>query len=117
MQYRRLDDTGDMLPAIVKYPPFRDSEAVMAAIRSRILSFYGEWWEDEEEGIPIDILFGNMDENNRVVAEALLRDRVGTTDGVNEVLEVEISDDSKTRKRKIVVTVETEFGDTVTVEV
>ena len=117
MRYRRLDENGDMLPANLKYPPYVDSEAVGAAIRSRILSFYGEWWEDPEDGIPIEILFGHMDEDNRVVADALLRQRVATTEGVNEVLEVTIGDSSSTRERRISVEVITDFGDTVTVEV
>lgn len=117
MQYRRLDADGDMLPAIQKYPPLQDSEAVAAAIRTRLLSFYGEWWEDETDGIPVEILFGQMTEDNRVVADALIRDRVAGTEGVNEVLAVEIEDVSAPRQRRIRITVETEFGETITVEV
>lgn len=116
MRYRRIDDQGDMLPSNALYPPFLDAEAVGAAIRSRLLSFYGEWWEDPESGIPIEILFGRMDDEKQRIAEALIRECVGGVEHVGQVLAVSFSDDTGARKRSITITVETDFGE-ITVEV
>lgn len=117
MQYRRLDENGDMLPATTMYPPLKDAEAVGAAIRSRLLSFRGEWWEDPDDGLPFEMLFGRITDEDRIVADALLRERIGETEGVNGVLELVINDDAPSRTRTIRVTVETIYGENVTVEV
>lgn len=111
MRYRRLDADGDMLPATPLNPPYVDAEAVGAAIRSRLLSFQGEWWEDEDEGIPIEALTGHLDEEDRVVAEALIQERIAETEGVNDVIETIITDDSAGRIRHVEATVETIYGD------
>ena len=117
MQYRRLDENGDMLPYTLLNPPFKDAEAVGAAIRSRLLSFYGEWWEDPDAGIPIDILFGRTNIEQQNIAEALIRERVGEVEHVSQVLSIIFTDDSKTRDRHISITVDTDFGEEVTMEV
>ena len=117
MQYRRLDENGDMLPATALYPPLKDAEAVGAAIRSRLLSFSGEWWEDEDDGIPVEMLFGHISDDDRIVADALIRERIAETEGVSDVLELIISDDAPNRTRTIRITVETVYGQNVTVEV
>lgn len=117
MLYRRLDTHGDMLPATKANPHFKDAEAVGAAIRSRLLSFYGEWWENTDDGIPIEMMFGKMDSNTAVIAEALIRSRVEETEGVQEIIDLRMDDDKPSRKRTITLTVKTVFGDTITVEV
>ena len=112
MRYRRLDENGDMLPVTAVNAHFEGAEAVGMAVRSRILSFRGEWWEYPDEGVPVDLFFGRTtDENNRVF-EALLRERIQETEGVEAIVHLLIQDDPETRKRSISVTIDTEYGET-----
>lgn len=115
MRYRRLDDNGDMLPARGN-PPFTGAEAVGAAVRSRILLFYGEWWETPEDGLDISYFFGYQNEEKKRVAEALLRLRILETDGVSEILRLDFAD-VKNRRREISAEIVTNTGETITVEV
>lgn len=109
MRYRRLDDAGDMLPAR-GYPPFEGAEAVGAAIRSRILSFYGEWWETPEEGLELRYMIGYQNEETERVTTAMLRQRIMETEGVRDVLSLNMGR-IENRHRTITVEVETDFGE------
>lgn len=112
MKYRRLDENGDMLPVTAINTHFEDAEAVGAAVRSRILSFRGEWWEFPDEGIPAALFFSRTtDENNRVF-EALLRERIQETEGVEAIVHLLIEDNPETRQRSISVTIDTVYGET-----
>ena len=115
MTYRRLDSDGDMLPARGN-PPYEGAEAVGAAVRTRILCFYGEWWEDPEDGLDISYFFGYQNEEVKRVAEALLRERIRETEGVEDVLRLEFST-PKNRRREITAEIMTDTGETITVEV
>jgi len=117
MTYRRLDDDWDMLPARGN-PPFEGAMAVGAAVRSRILMFLGEWWETPEEGLDISYFFGYQNEENQRVADALLRDRIMETEGVEDILELTFGDIDKTNRRRVIkAEIEIESGETITVEV
>lgn len=116
MKYRRLDENGDMLPVTAINAHLEGREAVGAAIRSRLLSFQGEWWEDPEDGVPMESFFGRVSDERSAVLKALLRQRVAETEGVTQVIDLQINDDPETRKKTVYIEVETEFGET-TVEV
>ena len=115
MTYRRLSADGDMLPARGN-PPYTGAEAVGAAIRSRILMFYGEWWETPDEGLDISYFFGYQNDEKKRVAEALLRERIKDTEGVSEILSLEMGE-PKDRRRVINAVVLADTGETITVEV
>lgn len=108
MRYRRVDSQGDMIGIRTPDSHLKGAEAVAAAIRSRILSFYGEWWEDPEDGIPLEALIGRMDEEREQVADAMIRSRVMGTPGVLSVEDFRAETDG--RKRIIFMKVLTEFG-------
>lgn len=110
MKYRRLDENGDMLPVTAQNTHLEGAEAVGAAVRSRILSFRGEWWEDPDEGVPVELFFGRTTDENRRVFEALLRNRIAETQGVKAIEELVIQDDPETRKRTVTVTIDTDDG-------
>lgn len=117
MTYRRLDDDGDMLPARGN-PPFKGAEAVGAAVRSRILMFYGEWWEDPEDGLDVSYFFGYQNDEKKRVADALLRQRILETEGVAEIYELKFGDiDKNSRRREISARIRTDTGEIITVEV
>lgn len=115
MKYRRLDADGDMLPARGN-PPFEGSAAVAAAVRSRILMFLGEWWETPDEGLDISYFFGYQNDEKKRVAEALLRQRIIETQGVDDILELEFEEPTGSR-RIIRVVIVTNTNETITVEV
>lgn len=116
MKYRRLDENGDMLPVTAAYTHLEGAEAVGAVVRSRILSFRGEWWEYPNAGIPVELFFGRTTYENKRVFEALLRQRIIESKGVKAIEELIILDDPETRKRSISVTIDTDDG-TAKVEV
>lgn len=117
MKYRRLDENGDMLPCNRMYPPYENAHAVGAAIRSRLLSFQGEWWEDPDIGIPVDSIFGRNTESRKDIAVAMIRELVSETEHVSQVLEVSFVDVSASRSRSVKIEVETDFGEIVSLEV
>lgn len=113
MRYRKVDKFGDML-AYSEGGMLKDAEAVGACIRSRILSFEGEWWGDLDDGLPFLAMLGRMDEEREQIANALIRERILQTEGVL-FIESFISKNEE-KKREIHASVMTVFGAT-TVEV
>lgn len=91
------------------------AKAVASAIRSRLLSFQGEWWENEELGIPFHVLVGKMNQEREQIADAYIRERIATTFGVAQIVEyhTEIVGSS----RRIHVEVLTTLDEVASVEV
>lgn len=112
MRYRRLDAGGDMLACC---GAFEGADAVAAAIRSRLLSFRGEWWEFPEDGIPLLELVGKMNEEREQMADMYIRQRILGTQGVDQI--VEYRSEVENSKRSVFVVVTTTDGETASVEV
>ena len=57
MRYRRLDENHDMCfgRGLSDYlvDSTGDPDAIAQAIKTRLLLFYGEWWEDIYDGLPL----------------------------------------------------------------
>ena len=53
MRYRPFDETGDMIPIQTASQMLEDSDAVAAAVKSRVELGIGEWWEDETLGFEV----------------------------------------------------------------
>lgn len=53
MKYRKQTETGDYVFGNNKFDYVSDDEALSRAIKSKILLFYNEWWEDLGIGIPM----------------------------------------------------------------
>lgn len=111
MRYRRLDINHDMEGLKGPGAHLEGADAVAAAVRSRLLSFWGEWWEDLEDGIPLEALIGRMDEEREQIADAMIRSRIMETEGVVGIDEYRVSVDG--RKRVVHLTLVTEFGQSV----
>ena len=116
MKYRRLDADGDMLPSRGN-PPFEGAAAVCAAVRSRILLFYGEWWETLEEGLDVSSLFGYQSEEKKRVGEALIRERVNETEGVADILSFTVTDSGGHGRKVVDIVIETDTGETAIVTI
>lgn len=111
VRYRKLDSKGDMQGQRGNDNYHLNEQAVAAAIRSRILSFRGEWWENPDDGIPFNILTGKMNAERQQIADAYLKERIAQTQGVAQLVSYHSEFGSK--ERQINVEVLTEYGGTV----
>ena len=64
------------------------NKAVAQAIKTKILLFYGEWWEDLGLGIPMfQSIIGQTNKNNvNIAAQSLLRKRILEVDEVISIV-------------------------------
>ncbi len=53
MRYRRLDADGDMVAGQGRNDFATGREAVAQAVKTRLWLLYGEWWEDQTDGLPL----------------------------------------------------------------
>ena len=53
MKYRKLDNNGDYSFGSGFSDFVYDKNAIAQAIKTKILLFYGEWWEQIDDGIPM----------------------------------------------------------------
>lgn len=117
MIYRRLDNNGDYSFGRGKQDFLSDTDAVVQAIKTRLLLLKNEWWEDQSDGTPLyqNVLgvYGTPD--NLKAADLVVRDRIINTENVIEIVEF-ISNFEK-RAYSVKCTVSTAFGTTATVEV
>ena len=90
MKYRRQDKNGDYVFGHNKNDYVSGNLAVAYAIKSKILLFYGEWWEDISQGIPMfQSIVGQTNKSNVTNAlELLLNERVQEVPGVEVVNEI-----------------------------
>ena len=112
MKYRPLDNTGDYT---MGRPYLVDAIAVGQAIKTRLLLLQGEWWEQQDDGLPLfqNILgtTGNPRELQQV--DLLVQERILGTPNVSRILEFQSSYESRTYSFRCIV--ETSFGTTVPV--
>lgn len=109
MRVRKLDSNGDYTFGFGDSTYFKDSPAgVGQTVKNRLSLWTGEWFLDKESGTPWlgDIL------GESVTAEAVLRDRILDTTGVNEILLFESSFNPNSRKLTVTATIETIYGET-----
>lgn len=101
MRYRKQLANGDYSFGYNMQDFLDGQEAIAQAIKTKILLFYGEWWEDISEGIPMFQSFiGQTSSKNLTNAmELLLNERISEVTGVAVVNEVTATID----KRKISV--------------
>ncbi len=106
MKYRKQDKNGDYVFGHNKNDYVSGNLAVGYAIKSKILLFYGEWWEDIGIGIPLfqSILGQVRSESVKNSAQMLLIDRIKEISEVGAVNKVEISFIERTMKVEISVT-------------
>lgn len=109
MKYRRLGADYDMQGHRNETMHYEGADAVVAAIRSRIRSFQGEWWEYPDEGLPLKALVGRLDVEKQQIAEALIRLRVLETEGVINITAFDVKVVGKVKT--VFISVNTEFGE------
>lgn len=89
MKYRKLDNTSDYSFGSGLTDFVENKEAIAQAIKTKILLFYGEWWEQIDDGIPMfqSILGAYDTETVKLASNRLVIDRIQQVDGVTKVSE------------------------------
>ena len=94
------------------------AESIAQQIKTKILLFYGEWWENIGIGIPMfQSIIGQVNnENAKQSASLLIEKRIREVEGVTAPSDLKIEIDFLTRNLSFSAVVETSEG-TATVEV
>lgn len=119
MKYRKLTDDGDYSFGSNELDYVDGNMAIAQAIKTKILLFYQEWWEDVGLGIPMFQSFlGQM--NPEVLSNSLpmvVEERVLEVQGVKSVEDVQVKLDKIDRRVEMLIIVRTTTGELVEVEV
>lgn len=99
MKYRKQDGIiGDYTFGYGLGNFYGGSEAVAQAIKTKILLFYGEWWENLGIGIPMfQSIIGQTNRTNvRIAANSLLRKRILEVDGITSIESLDATVEDRT---------------------
>lgn len=107
--YRKLDENGDYTFGR-RDEFYSDVEAVAQAVKTRLLHFRGEWWENILDGTPFfqDVagqFFASS--NNAAQVDLIFAERINGTMGVVEITEFESRIDPQTRTYSASIAVRT----------
>lgn len=107
--YRKLDENGDYMFGR-RDEFYSDVEAVAQAVKTRLLHFRGEWWENVLDGTPFfqDVagqFFASINAARRV--DLIFSQRINGTMGVVEITEFDSRIDPQTRTYSASVSVRT----------
>jgi hypothetical protein len=110
--YRKLDENGDYTFGR-RDEFYSDVEAVAQAVKTRLLHFRGEWWENIRDGTPFfqDVagqFFASSNAASRV--DLIFSQRINGTTGVLEITEFDSRIDPQTRTYSASITVRTIYG-------
>ena len=99
MIYRKLSSDGDYTFGNNMNDFLSGNEALAQAIKTRILLFYREWWEDLNNGIPMfQNIIGQVNSANiQLALESVLTKRIREFSQVKNISYEDVSIDSKTR--------------------
>lgn len=119
MKYRRLTESNDYSFGNGQYDYIDGAQAVAYAIRSKILLFYGEWWEDLAQGIPMfQSILGQSNSTTILNSfKMLLEKRINELDQVKTVDNITVSIDKESRILTAEVRCTVDSGESVNVEV
>ena len=111
MKYRKLSEDGDYTFGQGNANFLTGSDAVLQAIKTKILLLKGEFWEDLEDGTPLfdDILKKRSDDAARNAIDIVIKNRImeveGTTSVNNFVSEI------RNRRYIATINVQTIYGE------
>jgi len=113
MRYRPVDEDGDMRPVQNSSQMLVDTDAVAAAVQSRMDLHRGDWWEDRDIGleIPQFLVNGLRSEKGVDTMIGYVAAYIKQTRGVKELVST-----STTRYKHSIradITVRSEFGENV----
>ena len=112
MRYRRLDSEWDYVFGHGSTDYLTGREAVGQAIKSRLLLLFGEWWEDQMDGLPLfeKILASSGSESNLQAVDIIIRQRIEDTTDVLGIVQFDSQYDRNKRAYSFSCTVDTVYG-------
>jgi hypothetical protein len=109
MRYRKMDENRDMIFGNQQLDFLRDvPEAIGQSVETRVLLFLGEWFLDLDEGTPY--FQGILGKKNKELADASLKARVASTEGVTRINNYQSEVDPVTRKMSVSMDIDTIYG-------
>ena len=113
MLHRRLDENWDYVFGHGKADYLSGREAVGQAVKTRLLLLYGEWWEDQEDGLPLfeRILSSSGSDENKRAVDIIFARRIGDTTGVLNVSWYDSTFDRNKRAYSFSCAVDTVYGE------
>lgn len=113
MIYRKIDENGDYVFGGNSNNFYTGAAAVAQAILTRLRLLLAEWWEGQEDGLPLfERILG---QRNREMAQKTILDRISKTPHVITVTSYNFEWNNEARSMILHATVETEYGQ-VTIE-
>lgn len=108
--YLRLDENYD--PIFDPDAELSNLEAVAQAIKTRLLLFQGEWWENLNEGTPMfqEIIGQRASTNGQQIMALAISARIGATPYVSAVENVAVAFNETTRALTYSCVAQTSFG-------
>ena len=96
---RKLDSNGDYSFGQNNSDMLKGVDAVAQAIKTKLLLFQAEWWEDQNDGLPLfQSIIGQYNlEDVKVAASRLLSDRIKDVKEVLSVIESSVNINEKER--------------------
>lgn len=119
LKYRKLTSTGDYSFGSGCNNYADGNEAVAQAIKTKLLLFYGEWWENLGEGIPMfqSVLGQTNPDTIKSSLSMLVEQRITEIEEVDSVKNIKIDYDRRNRTISMEVDAATTSGEIVNVEV
>ena len=116
MKFLPVDEFGDMVPIKSKSELLTDADAVKAAIDSRLGLVVGDWWEDRSIGFEVPrFLVDRITESSIPMLVNYVAAYVQHTQGVTDLASSDYN--FYDRELMIMLSVNTEFGETAESEV
>jgi len=108
--YRALSPTGDMTFGLGNGQGFLvDVSAIAQSIKTRLLLFQGEWWLDQNDGLPLwQNILGQVANVNYITL--LIQDRIISTPYVSSISNLSTSFNAQTRQYSFTAQVNTTLG-------
>lgn len=105
----KLDGDGDLSVSGGDLEMVSDADGILQSINTRLQFFQGEWFLDEDAGIPYfqSVLIKNPDPN---VLSAIFRETILETPGVSALNDLTLDFDRSARRLSVSFRVETDLG-------
>ena len=115
MKYRMLDKNGDYQFGHSLQDITYGVYAVAQAVKTRLLLFQGEWWEDMENGLPLfqRIIGQRFSQQDTSIVDSLIKERIITTENVAGISDFQSSYSPDSRNYSFECTIQTPFGNAV----
>lgn len=114
MKYRRLTPDDDYSFGQGRQDFISDVEAVAQAVYTRLKLLKEEWWEDQEDGLPLfQQIIGKFGPNgNKQAIDLIIKDRIAGTQNVTGIFNFTSEFNPHTRQYTFHCSINTKYGDT-----